>query len=120
MKKPTTSSLKKKLDKVFSIYIRQRDNGQCYTCPKKDEWKWMQNGHFVPRQYLAVRYDEKNCHCQCYACNMLYNGQPSAYAEHLKRDYGDDIIRELESKRQQITKDFPYEEKIKYYEERTN
>lgn len=109
------AKLKKELDTIFSRYIRWRDKGQCYTCPKKDDPKRMQNGHFVPRQYLSVRYDEVNCHCQCYACNMLYNGQPSRYAQRLREDYGDDIVDVLERKRQQITKDFPFEEKIAHY-----
>lgn len=90
---------KKELDAIFSTYIRIRDDGQCYTCPKKDEIRWMQNGHFVPRQYLKTRWDERNCHCQCYACNMLYNGQPSRYVIHLRNDYGSGIIDELESQR---------------------
>ena len=109
------AKLKKELDTIFSRYIRWRDKGQCYTCPKKDDPKRMQNGHFVPRQYLSVRYDEVNCHCQCYACNMLYNGQPSRYAQRLREDYGDDIVDVLERKRQQITKDFPLKEKIAHY-----
>ena len=121
IKKPKvkkTSQLKKELDTIFSRFIRWRDKGQCYTCPKKDDPKYMQNGHFVPRQYLAVRYDEINCHCQCYACNMLYNGQPSRYAQRLREDYGEAIIDTLEGKRQLITKDFPYEERIKFYTEK--
>ncbi len=109
------SQLKKELDAIFSKFIRWRDKGQCYTCPKQDDPKYMQNGHFVPRQYLSVRYDEINCHCQCYACNMLYNGQPSRYAQRLKQDFGEDIIDTLERKRQQITKDFPYQSKIEEY-----
>lgn len=115
----TLSKLKKELDAVFSRYIRYRDKGQCYTCPKKDDPKRMQNGHFVPRQYLAVRFSEINCHCQCYACNMLYNGQPSAYAARLKRDYGEGVVERLEAKRQEITKFTPffYTTEIARYEE---
>ncbi len=111
------SKLKKELDAIFSKFIRQRDGGQCYTCPKKDDPKRMQNGHFVPRQYLAIRYSEVNCHCQCYACNMLYNGQPSLYAMNLVRDYGKDVIAELERERHKLVKLTPawYEEKISYY-----
>lgn len=106
---------RKKLDAVFSKFIRARDGGQCYTCPKKDDPKRMQCGHFVPRQYLAVRYDEINCHCQCYACNMLYNGQPSKFALNLERDYGVGTVASLEAQRQVITKDFPYSEKFIEY-----
>ncbi len=114
------SKLKKKLDAVFSVYIRTRDKGQCYTCPKKDEIKKMQNGHFVPRQYLAVRWDEVNCHCQCYACNMLYNGQPSAYAARLEKEYGVGTVEMLEGKRTIVTKLTPewYEDMIIIFSEK--
>lgn len=114
-KKRSISKLKKELDRVFSIFIRQRDGGKCYTCPFSKTWKDLQNGHFVPRQYLITRYDEVNCHSQCYACNMLYNGQPSAYAKRLEKDYGKGTVDLLESKRHQIVKDFPYEYWIEVY-----
>lgn len=117
-KKPkvrSVSSLKKELDSWFSKFIRYRDEGICYTCNLQRHPKEMQNGHFVPRQYLAVRYDERNCHCQCYACNMLYNGQPSRYAMNLERDYGQGIVAVLESLRQKITKDYPYLSEIERY-----
>jgi hypothetical protein len=117
-KKRSVSKLKAELDSLFSKFIRYRDKGQCYTCPKKDDPKRMQNGHFVPRQYLSVRYDEVNCHCQCYVCNMLYNGQPSAYAARLEREYGKGTVDLLESRRQEITKDFPYEYWIPIYKEK--
>ena len=100
---------KKEADKWFSRFIRQRDKGQCYTCPHKNDPKKMQCGHFVPRQYLATRYDEINNHCQCYACNMLYGGQPDIYALNLERDYGRGIVKKLNSTRRQIIPDMDYE-----------
>lgn len=102
-KKIKISTLKKKADGIFSQFIRIRDKGKCYTCGLQKHWREMQNGHFVPRQYLSLRYDEVNCHCQCYACNMLYNGQPSAYAKRLEEDYGVGTVSRLESKRKDIT-----------------
>lgn len=78
----------------------------------------LQNGHFVPRQYLATRYDEVNCHAQCYACNIHYNGQPSRYASKLEREYGVGTVEMLEAKRQLITKDFPYEYYMRIYTEK--
>jgi hypothetical protein len=59
----------------------------------------MQNGHFVPRQYLSVRFDERNCNCQCYACNMLYGGQGATYAIRLADKYGQEVVEELEQQR---------------------
>lgn len=117
-RKKTKTQLKKILDKLFSEYIRRRDKGQCYTCKKQDEVKRMQCGHFIPRQYLATRYDEVNCHCQCYACNMLYNGQPGAFALRLDRDYGKGTVEMLEQLRQKTNIDFPYEYWIEVYKEK--
>ena len=113
----TLAKYKKELDAVFSRYIRQRDEGQCFTCPHKDDPKKMQCGHFVPRQYLAVRYDEKNCNCQCYSCNMLYGGQGATYAIRLAQKYGQETVEWLESQRWVTVKlDIPwYQEKIAYY-----
>ena len=78
----------------------------------------MQCGHFNPRQYLRTRWDERNNHCQCYACNFLYNGQPSRYAQHLIEDFGLEIINELEKDRLIPIKldDSWYLGKIAYYE----
>lgn len=102
----TKTKVKKELDRVFSIYIRQKYADsfgivQCYTCQKTGSVKELQNGHFVPRQYLSVRWDERNCRPQCYACNMLYNGQPSAFAARLEAEQPG-IVKELEEMRKTI------------------
>ena len=122
-KKPVTiSKVKKELDRVFSIYIRTlySVNGdvKCYTCTKIAPIKEMQNGHFVPRQYLATRFDERNCRPQCYACNMLYNGQPSTYAKKLEEETPG-LVAELDRMRHITTKwyVYDYEQKIAYYKD---
>jgi len=52
-KKPSRGKLVKKLDAVFSQYIRLKDSvggyATCFTCGKKDHWKKLQNGHFQSR-----------------------------------------------------------------------
>ena len=105
-KKPKTKTwYKRELDRVFSIFIRQSyavcGVVACYTCGREGEVKELQNGHFVPRQYMATRWDERNCRPQCYACNMLYNGQPSAYAVRLEAETPG-IVKELEALRRTI------------------
>ena len=75
-KKLTRSKLVKKLDAVFSQYIRLKDadefgNATCFTCGKVDHWKKLQNGHFQSRKHYATRWDEMNCQVQCVSgCNM--------------------------------------------------
>lgn len=78
----------------------------------------MQNGHFVPRQYLSTRYAEDNCACQCYACNMFYNGQPSAFSIRLRQIYGENHIEMLEKKRKEINRYFDYQKIIETYKEK--
>lgn len=111
MQKEKTRAWYKKnhADVWFSRFIRLRDRGHCYTCPHVNENPMkLQCGHFVPRQYLATRYNEMNNHAQCYACNMLFGGQPSAYAIRLKNEYGDYILSDLESQRKEIVHDLDY------------
>ena len=120
MKKETVSSLKKELDKIFSRYIRYRDKGRCFTCRLVRDPKEMQNGHYVPRQFNSTRYDERNNNCQCYACNMLYGGQPDIYTINLQKKYGKKIVQELNNLRKQ-TKQFSVpelKEMIKKYKDK--
>jgi len=50
---------------------------------------------------------------------MLYNGQPSAYAARLEREYGKGTVEMLERRRKEIVKVFPYEYWIGVYKEKT-
>lgn len=121
-KPKTQSQLKKELDRVFSIYIRQKyadDNGMvaCYTCGKVMHWKKIQNGHFLSRQYLATRWDENNCRPQCVGCNIYGNGKPLDFEERLKKELGDDFVEKMKLSRHQSLKlnQAWYLEQIKKY-----
>ena len=90
-KKLTRSKIIKKLDNIFSQYIRlsnsKNGNCTCITCGKVGDWKngGMQAGHFMSRKHYSTRWDERNVKPQCVGCNMfkageqykfsLYNGQ---------------------------------------------
>lgn len=115
-------TLKTKLDNVFSQFTRLRDadkNGyiRCYCCGKTLHWKDSQNMHFIPRQHLATRFDETNCHAGCVKCNYYNNGNIEAYSLHLKKDFGDDIVEKLVLKKNIGRKisDFEYDILIKHY-----
>lgn len=71
-KKPKKLSYyKKKLDKLYSEYIRRKDADKegfnfCYTCGARHHWKKLQNGHYVRRSAgLSVYFLEENCRPQC-------------------------------------------------------
>lgn len=104
VKKPVIKKLIKELDCVFSLYIRKRDHNICYTCGKQMDLKHSQNGHFVSRTYLTLRWNEKNCHCQCMRCNVFLHGNMAEYSQRLELDYGYGIIQELNRLKQEKTK----------------
>tara|TARA_R110002012_G_scaffold73347_1_gene186998 strand:- start:2846 stop:3244 length:399 start_codon:yes stop_codon:yes gene_type:complete len=125
-KKLTRTKLIKKLDAIFSEYIRRKyadKNGivKCYTCNKRAYWKGegMQNGHFISRSSRILRWNEQNCRPQCYACNCMRYGQNYIFAMNLNTEYGYDIAAELLQKSRQLIKqtDYELEDLIKRYKD---
>ena len=100
MPKPTLSQLEKKLDRIFSEFIRREDadeggTNQCVTCGKYEFWKDLDAGHFVKRQHRSVRWDERNVHPQCTRCNHFMGGRQDDMALYIVRLYGKDCLTEL-------------------------
>ena len=101
-RKSSRKNLIKRLDKIFSEYIRLKHadkNGivKCYTCNKKAYWKGegMQNGHFISRRSRILRWDERNCRIQCYSCNVMRYGESYIFGVKLNAEYGYNIAEEL-------------------------
>ncbi len=103
-KKLSYIKLRRKLDKVFSIYIRTRDKGVCFTCGVQKPIKQMQAGHYISRSSLALRFDERNVNCQCMPCNVWKHGAMDVYALKLQAKYGDGILADLQRMKHQLTK----------------
>ena len=120
-KKLTRSKLVKKLDAVFSQYIRQSNSvneiATCFTCGKEDHWKKLQNGHFQSRRHYATRWDETNCQVQCAGCNVFRFGEQFIFSQNLDNKFGEGTARGLHIKAQQTIKfaDFELEEMINHY-----
>ena len=75
-KKASRKTWIKKLDKIFSEYIRKRDSdangfGKCCTCNKKLHYKDAHAGHFMSRRHYATRWDPENVAMQCSYCNKV-------------------------------------------------
>lgn len=76
VKKTTSKSkpnLVKKLDRIFSLYIRLRDvmpNGyvRCIACGQIKSFEDVDCGHFHSRRHMATRFNEDNCHAECRYC----------------------------------------------------
>lgn len=92
LKDRTISQLKALADEEFSKYIRQRD-GRCITC---DSTERLQAGHYISRDCLELRYDEKNVNCQCMQCNVFKKGNYPIYSIKMMDKYGDNILYDLD------------------------
>lgn len=107
-RKVSRKNLIKKLDTVFSLYIRRRhaknDIAQCYTCGKKDHYKKLQNGHFMSRKSYATRWDETNCQVQCVKCNMFEQGMSYVFGLNLNKQFGEGTAEALLKKSKEILK----------------
>lgn len=120
--KETITSLKKKLDTVFSIYSRNfysdsSGNTECYTCGKQGTVKTMQCGHFHSRSHLSVRWDLDNVRNQCAGCNVFKHGNYIVYTMKLYNEIGPFEFMALEQKKNKefkVTKDWLLE-KIKEF-----
>ena len=118
----TLEDLVKKLDKVFSLYIRLRDvmpSGlfRCISCGQIKPYSQEDCGHYISRTNMITRFDEDNCNGECRACNRLSSDHLIGYRKNLITKIGLDRVSALEWKRNQIkhwTKD-ELREKISYY-----
>lgn len=123
---PTTiSKLKKKLDKVFSEYIRRRNakfDGlvSCFTCGVKKHWKEQQAGHFQSRSHHSTRWDEVNVQVQCVKCNMYRQGEQYKFGMYLDQMFGVGTAEKLEHRAKIVVKlnRVDYEEAIEIYKQK--
>jgi len=97
-KKLTRSQIIKKLDTVFSQYIRLKDSvngiGTCITCGKQDHWKNLQAGHFQSRKHYSTRWDERNVKPQCVGCNMFKAGEQYKFSLYLGQQLSEELLQE--------------------------
>lgn len=113
-KKRSRKSLVKELDRVFSIFIRNRDGNRCVQCGSMEK---LTNGHLFSRVNHSTRWDELNCACQCSGCNMRHEYEFEPFRRIMearigKKKYNDLWFRHNQTK---IFKDYELEEKIEHY-----
>lgn len=79
----------KTLDKWFSLYIRKRDMpGPCCTCGKWVEFEESDCCHFITRDRIATRWNEKNAHGGCRKCNRFESGRQYEHGLHVDKVHG--------------------------------
>jgi len=76
-------------DKVFSIYIRTRDNWTCNRCHTTypPNSSGLHNSHYFGRGNECTRFDPENCDALCFGCHQAWDSN--------KEDYRDFKIKQL-------------------------
>ena len=121
MRKLSRGRLIKKLDSLFSKYIRRKDAindiAKCVTCGVERHWKELQCGHFQSRRHYSTRWHENNTRPQCVKCNMFSQGEQYIFGKKLKDEIGDVMFDELilEKNRTQKYTLSDYKYLIEYY-----
>lgn len=93
----------KKLDKVFSAYIRLRDvmpNGcfRCISCGQIKTFKQGDCGHYYSRRHMATRWDPNNAHMECTCCNRVSSDHLIGYRKNLILKIGLEKVDSLDVK----------------------
>lgn len=122
-KELTVPKLKKKLDRLFSLYQRYNysidgENAACFTCGVVRPVKAMHNGHYIPRTQSPTRFSESNTRPQCPGCNTFRSGMPHEFRRNLCLEIGEDAVEALEEESRKPWKwDRGWlEEQITYYQ----
>jgi hypothetical protein len=122
-KKTDRQKLIKKLDTVFSEFVRLRDADskglcKCITCGDIKHWREMDCGHFVTRDNHATRWHEQNSNAQCPACNRFKSGKQYEHGLAIDRKYKEPgLASKLVVKGASVCnwKDFELEQMWRYY-----
>jgi len=119
-KTQTVSKLKKKLDTLFSQYVRRKDADylgmvNCYTCGVTKHYKEMHAGHFQSRRHISTRWHLTNVKVQCPKCNLFSQGEQYKFGIYLDQREGPGTAEEMRMLANSICKvnKKEYEERIK-------
>lgn len=98
------SDLKKKAQRVFNKWIRERDKyDPCLACGRTGVP--MDASHFFPMgSNGSLRYHEDNVHNTCVSCNRFKHGNLLLYRIGLVKKIGEQRVKYLEENHKEIHK----------------
>ena len=105
-RKASRSTLMRKADDAFSLYIRTRDSQayegrafRCISCGRVLTIDQCDNGHYVNRSHMSLRFSELNCNAQCRHCNRFQEGNIQDYRKGLIQKIGEAKVLLLEAQK---------------------
>ena len=93
----------------------------CCSCGKRQHWKEMQGGHYIPRGKSATKLEEHNINPQCVSCNHFHKESAKCqYAIWMIETYGYQYVKwlEAESRKEKKWLRVEVEELIESFKER--
>lgn len=96
----------KHLDKIVSDMVRERDNWTCQRCHTRytEGVGALHCSHYFSRRYMGTRWDMNNLMAMCYGCHRLIESDKQGwYAEHMKKELGDEVFEMLRIKAYAVT-----------------
>ena len=98
MKHKSTKYYKARADRLFSLWVRQRDAMEgvatCVTCGTPHPWRSIHCGHFMSRRHESTRYLEMNGNAQCAYCNTFDQGKQYEHGQAINKKYGYSYVSE--------------------------
>jgi len=96
-------------DKMWTKYIRTRDNYTCQKCGRrytKDNCQNLGVSHYHSRRHENIRFDDDNCIALCsIPCHRYWGTEGRAeYTEFMKRRLGEERFKNLEIRKNIIKK----------------
>jgi hypothetical protein len=97
MPRSKTKTLRNKLDKEFSLAVRERAGWCCEACGKSyfDNRSSLQCSHHFSRRFVAIRWDWDNASAHCAGCHMHLGGNPIEFAEWIQNKIGPEKVQRL-------------------------
>ena len=127
-RKASRSTLMRKADDAFSLYIRTRDSQEyegrafrCISCGRVLSIDQCDCGHYVNRSHMSLRFSELNCNAQCRHCNRFQEGNIQDYRKGLIQKIGLQKVELLEAQKNITNKisNFELEILAKHYKAET-
>ena len=99
MRKPSKTTLRRKLDKICSEIVRKR--GKCEICKGKRN---LQSCHIFSRTYNNTRWSLDNLLCLCSGCHFWAHKNPILFGEFVRKYLGEEKYQLIKEAHNIITK----------------
>jgi hypothetical protein len=109
----------KKLDKLVSDMVRNRDNWTCVRCNKRYEppTNALHCSHYFSRRFMGTRFDLNNLMALCYGCHRYVEGDKQGwYYAYMLKKLGQQNYDLLEYRARNVTRYSVFDLQMLYQE----